>query len=120
MRILYINSVFGNGSTGRIVADLAKGANHAGYECFVASGFGNSDNVPFAEVKHFCSYSEYRVRNALSKISGLTGGFSLLSTKKQDTTRSLEEPRTNNASNNTTSNTTTNIPPNNRMNSADV
>ena len=82
MRILYINSVFGNGSTGRIVADLAKGANHAGYECFVASGFGNSDNVPFAEVKHFCSYSEYRVRNALSKISGLTGGFSLLSTKK--------------------------------------
>ena len=33
---------------------------------------------------------------------------SLLSTKKQDTTRSLEEPRTNNASNNTTINTTTN------------
>lgn len=45
MKILYINSVCGIGSTGKIVVDLAREAAKQGHKCFIAFGRGDAVGV---------------------------------------------------------------------------
>lgn len=49
MKILFINSVCGIGSTGKIVVDLAREAAKQGHQCWIAYGRGNSIGISDSE-----------------------------------------------------------------------
>lgn len=80
MRVLFINTVCGNGSTGHIVMDLVNALNLNGDEGYVAYGFYSTD---YAKSYRFSTKREY-VRHARywSHILGLHGRGSHISTFK--------------------------------------
>lgn len=80
MRILYINSVCGVGSTGRIVTDLASAAAVEGNECFIAYGIGDAKNIDPLRTIKISNPFEYYFSNFLSKATGLTGCYNGLAT----------------------------------------
>ena len=82
MRILFINSVCGVGSTGRIVTDLANGAEAQGHACAVVYGIGEAKGVDKTACFKISSKADYYVSNLLSRLTGFTGIFNGLSTKK--------------------------------------
>lgn len=80
MRVLFINTVYGRGSTGRIVADLGKMLEENGHEFKVAYGRGDNSSDPHC----------YRIGNdvdmyihaGLSRITDRAGFYSKAATKK--------------------------------------
>lgn len=80
MKVLFINTVYGKGSTGRIIADLGRMLEENGHEYKVAYGRGDNSNDPHC----------YRIGNnlgvyihaGLSRITDRSGFYSTGSTKK--------------------------------------
>lgn len=82
MRILLINSVCGTGSTGRIVTDLANDITKRGHTCSIAYGLGEERHIKDIETIKLSSIQGYYLSNFLSKISGITGKFNDIATRK--------------------------------------
>ena len=82
MKILIINSVCGNGSTGRIAADTYHVLKNAGHECRVAFGIGTSSNMPAEDTYKFNSRFGYYLHNALSRITDRAGFYSPIATRR--------------------------------------
>lgn len=82
MRILYINTVFGNGSTGKIIYDTARLLLEKGYAVKVVYGVNsNYQAVPY-ETVCIQPKAEYYFHNALSCITDHTGQYSTRATRR--------------------------------------
>ncbi len=73
MRIVQINTTYNIGSTGRIVHGIEKRITHAGYESFVAFGYGNVvDRTHFKVINKIDSYKH----NIFSRLTDRQGRYS--------------------------------------------
>ena len=80
MKVLFINTVYGLGSTGRIVADLGKMLEENGHEFKVAYGRGDHRNDPHCY--KVGSDLDVYIHAGLSRITDRTGFYSSRSTRK--------------------------------------
>lgn len=80
MKIMLVNSVYGVGSTGRIVKDLKDQINASGNYAMVC--FGRGTKVNDKEVKKICSNASFYTHAGISRVTGLNGMFSNAATKK--------------------------------------
>lgn len=80
MKVLFINSVYGRGSTGRIVAELGKAVENNGGEYKVAYGRGTQSNDPRAFF--IGGKSNYYSHALLARLTDKTGFYSTRATKK--------------------------------------
>ncbi len=79
MKVLQINTIYKNKSTGRTCWELEKKLIEQGHECVTA--FGHGDNYG-ENTYRINSYPEYAIHNILSKATGLEGYFSYFATKR--------------------------------------
>lgn len=80
MRVLFINTVFGRGSTGRIVADLGKMLEANGHEFKVA--YGRGDSNPDAHCYRIGNKLGVYIHAGLSRFTDRAGFYSKKATKK--------------------------------------
>ena len=80
MKILFINSVYKTGSTGKIVYDLKKELEKNGHETYVC--YGRGQNLREKGTIKFSYNLETLFHAFLSRIIGLMGYFSYFSTKR--------------------------------------
>ena len=80
MRILLLNSVYREGSTGKIVASLADTLRAQGHEVLTCYGIG-SPNIDEYSVK-ICSNIEHNINALLSRIDGIPYGGLFLSNSR--------------------------------------
>lgn len=79
-RVLFINSVCGDGSTGRIVTELYRYLENVGYDCLIAYGRKNALEE-FKTIKIGCQFSVY-LHGILSRITDRHGFYSIIATKR--------------------------------------
>lgn len=80
MKILQINTIYGEKSTGRTCAEVEKALIEQGHECITAYGHGNAvDNNYTYRIN---TVFEYSIHNVLSRITGLEGYYSKKATKR--------------------------------------
>ena len=80
MKIVQINSVCGQGSTGRIAVDIAIEVERRGHVCYIAYGHGNTD---YQRSYKIGNRFEHLLHNILfSRLLGLQGYGSIVSTLK--------------------------------------
>lgn len=79
MRVLQINTIYKNKSTGRTCLELSKALNEMGHSCLTAYG-----HIDVHEENSYCINSniEYKIHNVLSRLTGLEGYFSYFPTKR--------------------------------------
>lgn len=79
MRVLQINTIYKNKSTGRTCWELSKALNESGHSCLTAYG-----HIDVKEENSYCINSdlEYKIHNVLSRITGLEGYFSYFPTRR--------------------------------------
>ena len=82
MKILIINSVCGNGSTGRIATDTYHVLKNAGHDCKIAFGIGEASHIPLKDTFKFNNKFEYYLHNALSRITDRAGFYSPVATRR--------------------------------------
>ncbi len=82
MKILIINRVYGVGSTGKIVKQLASKAAEAGMACTVAHRYEEKGTVYPENVIAVSSWWDCHVHNRLSRLTMLQGVFSRLKTRR--------------------------------------
>lgn len=80
MKVLQVNCVYGNGSTGKITADLHQGLMKSGIESLVCYGRGAECND--INIWKTCSESYSHLNHVVSRITGVMYGGCSLSTKK--------------------------------------
>lgn len=80
MRVLQINVVYNEKSTGRICAETAAYLNLHGDECYTAYGVGKKSVSKYAY--KFVTKFEYYAHNVFSRLFGLEGYGSFLGTKR--------------------------------------
>lgn len=80
MRILQINVVYGEKSTGRICFEVEKYLNTHGDECYTAYGVGDKPSSMYAY--RLENRFGYYIHNIFSKFTGLEGYFSYFGTKR--------------------------------------
>lgn len=80
MRVLFINTVYGRGSTGRIVADLGKMLEENGHEFKVA--YGRGDNSADPHCYRIGNNLDMCIHAGLSRITDRAGFYSKNATKK--------------------------------------
>ena len=80
MKILLVNSVYGIGSTGKIVKKLYEGIISAGNQAVVCYGRGEKNEDP--SIIKICTNIEFYLHVLLSRVLGLNGMFSLLATQR--------------------------------------
>lgn len=78
MKILQINTVYREKSTGRTCIEVEKALEKCGHSSITAYGTGKKENSPNAYL--IDSRVEYLMHNLLSKVTGLEGYFSILPT----------------------------------------
>lgn len=79
MRVLQINTIYKNKSTGRTCLELSKALKEEGHACLTAYG-----HIDVGEEDSYCINSnlEYKIHNVLSRLTGLEGYFSYFPTKR--------------------------------------
>lgn len=82
MKVLIINASCGNGSTGRIVADLYHMLRNKGHFCKIAFGHGEPRMVPYEDTIRVNNKWGYYIHNVLGKLFDRAGFFSRQKTKK--------------------------------------
>lgn len=82
MKVLIINASCGNGSTGRIVADLYQMLRNKGHFCKIAFGHGEPRMVPYEDTIRVNNKWGYYIHNVLGKLFDRAGFFSRQKTKK--------------------------------------
>jgi len=80
MKILQVNCVYGNGSTGKIVRDIHYDLQKRGFESVVCYGRGAA--MAEANVQKLCSEVYGKLNNLRSRVTGLMYGGCFLSTRK--------------------------------------
>lgn len=80
MRVLFINTVYGRGSTGRIVADLGKMLEENGHEFKVA--YGRGDNSSDQHCYRIGNNLDMYIHAGLSRITDRAGFYSKTATRK--------------------------------------
>ena len=80
MRILLISSVYNNGGTGEVVFNLYTQLKNNGIECAVAYGRGSV--IKEFNIYKFSSYIETYAHAFLTRLTGLTGIYSPVATRK--------------------------------------
>ena len=80
MKVMLINSVYGVGSTGKIVKDLYDQINSAGDQAVVC--YGRGKDVEDANVIKICSDLSFYSHAAFSRVTGLNGMLSNRATRK--------------------------------------
>ncbi len=80
MKVMIINNVYANGSTGKIVEDIYNGLQERGIETVVLYGRGDKSNSK--SIRRMCSDFYSHVNKVLSMMSGLMYGGCFLSTRK--------------------------------------
>lgn len=80
MKVLFINTVFGRGSTGRIVSEIGARVEEMGGSYMVAYGRGEESDDPHAFF--IGSKAEYYIHAALTRITDKCGFYSKAATKK--------------------------------------
>ncbi len=78
MKVLQINSVYIERSTGRTCFEVEKAVEAAGGQCVTAYGFGPRRNTPNAY--KIGTKAEYYFHNIMGRITGLCGYFSVFAT----------------------------------------
>lgn len=79
MKVMLVNSVYGIGSTGKIVKDLHNQINSNGDQAVIC--YGRGKRVDDLNVKKICSKSSFYSHACLSRLTGLSGLFSNRATK---------------------------------------
>lgn len=79
MKVLQINVVYGVGSTGKIVKDLANVMEQDNIESYIAYGYGKSSEKNTIKIG---TKLEYYIHNILSRITGKQGRYSYFATKR--------------------------------------
>ena len=82
MKVLIINASCGNGSTGRIVADLYQMLRNKGHFCKIAFSHGEPRMVPYEDTIRVNNKWGYYIHNVLGKLFDRAGFFSRQKTKK--------------------------------------
>lgn len=80
MRVLLLNSVYREGSTGKIVASIADGLRAQGHEAFTCYGIGDSRIDEFS--RKVCTGFEHNVNALMSRITGIPYGGVFLSNRR--------------------------------------
>lgn len=80
MKIIQINCVYGNGSTGMLVKSLKEGLESQGNQCFVLYGRGEFSKDRFTY--KFSSEIEAKFHSLLTRLTGVDFGYSLISTNR--------------------------------------
>lgn len=79
MKVLFINTVYGKGSTGRIIKDLGETLINNGHEFCVA--FGRGDDVSEVKAYRIGSKKDYMLHALLSRATDRAGFYSASATK---------------------------------------
>ncbi len=82
MKILQVNCVYREGSTGKIVFDIHNGLEKRGIESVVCYGRGKTDYAKEENVYKTCSELYADINHAISRVTGVMYGGCSLSTKK--------------------------------------
>lgn len=82
MKILQVNCVYREGSTGKIVFDIHNGLEKKGIRSVVCYGRGKEDYAKEENVYKTCSETYADINHALSRLSGIMYGGCGLSTKR--------------------------------------
>lgn len=82
MKVLFVNTVCGQGSTGNIVTGLVRILNADGHRGKVAFGFGEAKKVKTDEAYKTVSHNEYYLHNLWTRITDREGLFSRKKTEK--------------------------------------
>lgn len=82
MRVFYVNSVCGTGSTGRIVTDLCEVLQNEGHDVFVAYGIGQASRIEADKTICINNKIGYYTHNFVSRLTDRAGFYSSLETEK--------------------------------------
>lgn len=80
MRVMQVDVDFGASSTGKIVQDLRDGLQKLGHECMAVHGRGERNSGP--GVLKIASKAEVMFHAGMTRLTGLTGGYSPLATHR--------------------------------------
>lgn len=80
MKILLINRVYGIGSTGKIVSQIADIAKENGYECYIAHRYEEKNFEYHSDIISVSSWLDCHLHNRLSRLTMLQGCFSKVRT----------------------------------------
>lgn len=90
MKILQVNCVYGNGSTGKIVRDIHRALQLRGFESVVCYGRGMKAVEP--NVYKTCTELFGKANNLISRVTGLMYGGCFFSTRKLERVIEKENP----------------------------
>lgn len=90
MKIVQINNLYDDGSTGRITADIHNGLLKAGFDSVVFYGRGRISSVP--KVYKICSEFYSKINNLWSRVTGIMYGGCYFSTRKLEKLIERESP----------------------------
>ena len=90
MKILQVNCVYGNGSTGKIVRDIHRALQLRGFESVVCYGRGVKAEEP--NVYKTCTELFGKANNLISRVTGLMYGGCFFSTRKLERMIEREKP----------------------------
>ena len=82
MKIVLINRVYGMGSTGKIVIQIANAAINQGYKCYFAHRYKEKEWLYDKNVISVSSWLDCHIHNRLSRLTMLQGCFSKIKTLK--------------------------------------
>jgi len=80
MKIVLINRVYGMGSTGKIVIQIANAAINQGYKCYFAHRYKEKEWLYDKNVISVSSWLDCHIHNRLSRLTMLQGCFSKIKT----------------------------------------
>lgn len=80
LKVLFVNLVYGTGSTGKIIADIMEMLKKAGHDAKAMYGVGEESECPDA-IK-FSTQLEYYFHNAVSRLTDHAGLYSQMATRK--------------------------------------
>ena len=80
MKVLFINTVYGKGSTGRIIKDLGECLVKEGHEFCVA--FGRGEDVSEVNTYRIGTKKDYMLHALLSRVTDRSGFYSAVATKE--------------------------------------
>ena len=80
MKVLFINTVYGKGSTGRIIKDLGECLVKEGHEFCVA--FGRGEDVSEVNTYRIGTKKDYMLHALLSRVTDRSGFYSATATKE--------------------------------------
>lgn len=82
MKILQINVVCGNGSTGKIATDIYDILVKNGHECKIAYGRGEANNIPQQDAIRIGTDIDVKIHAGMTRLTDRTGFYSSKATRK--------------------------------------